>query len=356
MRGIIYIQILFLFFILGSCNQNEMIIDHEEGFWESFGLDSISVTKIVVADSFLYACAGQKGLFRRNIYSLSEWKYLGFGNATPPDIEVGWYDGVTDVDIKNNSILVSFIGYVGATLDRGIGIWKSTDNGISFVRSDSGIIKGNTFWSYANSVARSQINTSIGVAIWAHIYKTTNGGSTWYYPNQNNYYGDYYTWKYVKWHPRSANRVWIYGAAFPAFLLISSSDAGETWNQYKSEDIGSYSSCFVFDLAFDAVNQNVVYIATCPTLLKSTDGGKTWFYPFGKNIPLIRAIATHPTKENYIYFSTGTIVYLSKGFQYRALGSPNNNSINSMVVEPSSGFLYIATAQGIFRYYNKSDD
>ncbi|MDI6766409.1 MAG: hypothetical protein QME52_06260 [Bacteroidota bacterium] len=347
---------IFFSLLLVGCNQEEIIFNDEKGHWELFGLDSISVTKIVVADSFLYACAGPKGLFRKHIKSQSEWKYLGFGNAISPEIEVPWYDGVTDVDIKKNNILVSFIGYVGVTLDRGIGIWKSIDNGISFFKSDSGIVQGNTLWSYANSVARSDINQMVGVAVWGRIYKTTNDGVTWYCPDPNSYYGDYNTWKYIKWHPRRADRLWLYGASHPSFLLASSSDAGETWNKFKSEDIGIPHSCFVFDMAFDAVHPNVVYVATCPTLLKSTDNGKTWFYPFGKDMPLIRTIATHPTKENYIYFSTGTIVYFSNGFKYKSIGSPNNKSINSMVVDPSSDLLYIATDQGIFRYYKKSCD
>src|SRR5467141_147290 len=338
-----------------GCEKPLMIGHQGASQWEGIGLDTVRVTRLVLSAPYLYACAGPRGLYRRNIRAAGAWEYLGSPGLPPSDVQVGLYDGVTDVSVIGSDILVSFEGFLGATSDHGVGLWRSTDAGHTFARSDSGIIAGLVSFSYASSVVRSPFDPAIGIAIWGSIYRTTTGGTSWYYPQPQYEFGSYEPWFHsVRWQSTGHDRVWIYGVAYGgASLLAVSTDAGQTWKRYSLAQLGLEENCVIFDIGFDGTDPGVVYLATCPHLIKSTDDGETWFSTQRPEEPVYRTLATHPRIHDLVYLSPGSTVFRSTDGArtvFCSLGSPNGTMIRSMIVDGAVGDLYVAASTGVFRF------
>lgn len=346
LKGLSFIILLLILLVVSCNNENSLIINNERG-WQSFGLDSIAVDCLVFEDPYLYACAGKKGLWRRNVRITATWEYLGFADTTSGDD----YDvGVTEVDVKGNDILVLFspgeeLEYFDTAL---VGIWRSNDNGKTFIRSDSGIVDDYDNPShFVLSIGRSYIDPMIGLATRGTHFVTSDGGDTWYPVDDIGYLGP--GPEEQKWHPRKLKEVWVYGSGTNMWDFIERSKDGGITNvslgKWPDEVGGGFS-----DIGFDAVDTNVAYIAT-RTLLKTEDDGKNWFYPMSARSISFSRIVTHPLVSNLLYLASENIYRSTDGGEsIVSIGRPGDIEVRDMVINSVSNILYIATNKGITKY------
>jgi len=153
-------------------------------------------------------------------------------------------------------------------------------------------------------------------------------------------------------HPQVPGRILVGNTASPPAsapwlgdatgMVYASDDYGQTWAHLGP----SQPISIVLDIAYDAVDPNLVYMATEGSgLWKSTDGGTTWnVTSFGGNNRL-HEIATHPTLSGHLIIAgnddvNGTGLFLSQdaGESWTFLG---NNVQGPVVYVPTfSPILY----------------
>jgi hypothetical protein len=342
-----------LLLCVGGCDHPVLIVEKEKSI-ERFGLDSLAISKIALDGSYLFACAGTQGLWRRSITPLSAWESLGF---TDPGQASGNKVGLSDVDAKGKDILVLYsIGDADTVNDSIAGIWRSTDFGNSFRRAESGIIDENGVASshYILSIERSPGDPSIGLASsFEQAFRTTDGGSSWApikLIGVPGLQGD------IRWDPHRPLDVWIYGetGAFSNFIAHFT-QAGLHWmptNYFPPEIYYGPSEAFPFqELVFDAGDTNTLYLVN-RTLLKSTDGGRSWTFPMTSRAPYFYVLAPHPSLEHVLFLSSGALIYESTdgGLSVASVGTVPGGVVTSMAGDPASNVLYISTSRGVCKY------
>lgn len=335
-----------------SCNE-EAMVDHGAGSrWKGIGLDNFAVSKVVLAEPYLYACTGPKGLYRKNIRSSTSWEYLGLADTS---LAI-YYQGVTDVDVKDSDIIVSFVGDYSNSAT--IGAWRSTDNGVSFFRSDYGIADPNFPFSYVTNVSRSPDNQSIGLAIHGGIFRTTNSGADWYAScSQEQACGRIYRppgpFERLTWNSARHGEVWAYGYnPVVGSFMLRSSDAGISWQDLYSILGDTIASTIPSDLSFGIQDSGTIYVCLEPSLLKSTDNGVTWSFPLTRGGLYFSHLAVHPSIPNRLFLTDGRIVSSSKdgGHSITRLEDQINVAITSITVDGRGDALYAATLHGVYRY------
>ena len=108
----------------------------ENGQWESLGFEDKLALRLVLAEPYLYVCAGSDGLWRRNVrQSGANWENLGLA-----DTSLGKYinRGVRDVLIHRDNpdwILVAYQPHQATDH----GVYRSLDGATSWAPADSGM-------------------------------------------------------------------------------------------------------------------------------------------------------------------------------------------------------------------------
>ena len=216
---------------------------------------------------------------------------------------------------KNNQII--FLGAAGG------GIWKSSDGGASFVPVFDKHIQSigtitfdpnnpdNVIWA-----GTGETWTRNSVSVGDGIYKSTDGGLNW--TNMGLPKSDRISSIIVD--HRDSNNIWVgvLGALWGDSEergIYNSKDGGKTWN--KIHYIDKKTGCS--DLVIDPTNPNIMYASfwefrrtgwsfnsggNFSSLLKTTDGGKTWNkihngFPAGQLGRI--AIAVAPSNANILY-------------------------------------------------------
>jgi len=142
------------------------------------------------------------------------------------------------------------------------------------------------------------------------IYKTTNGGNSWYPVFDEN---PYLAIGAIAFDPNNSNIIYAgtgdpYISSFP-FVgdgIYKSTDAGETWTQ-----MGLAEASIISRIEVDPLNNNIIYAATMGLpfartpdrgLYKSTDGGITWTHIlFISNDSGIADMLINPTNPQILY-------------------------------------------------------
>ena len=180
-----------------------------------------------------------------------EWKLLGLADSSglePPR----W--GVSDVDIFNDTLLVAIYNYrKGGPLNER-GVWRSVDNGVTWIPSDSGMRSPDWMRSSMWSIKRSPDKANILVTSYP-LYKSEDGGKIWQlkFPDRTGSFPFVYR---IKWNPYKPGEVWVFGSG-GVFnpTLFKSKDYGETW-EFIGLNLGGDTP--IYDIEFDnVVNENV---------------------------------------------------------------------------------------------------
>lgn len=145
--------------------------------------------------------------------------------------------------------------------------------------------------------------------------------------------------------------------------LLRSVDGGFNWSVAKR-----FKCCVLADMYNDAVNSNIIYVATRETgLIRTKDGGVTWeriidpIDRFSKAIEY-RSMLPHAAKEGVLYWvSTYGIIKTEDAGdtwdRYKLVTSPGSVSIYGFAVNPQNdNELYYATFNNNRSTFYRSND
>jgi photosystem II stability/assembly factor-like uncharacterized protein len=210
---------------------------------------------------------------------------------------------------------------------------------------------------YAHSLAIHPINPDIlFLGTDSDLYKSTDGGLTWY---ESNTYGSNGMPRFSKiWavaiDPVNPDVVYA-GTAFKG--LYKSMDGGLTWSKVFP---GEESKSRITSIAINPLNPQIVYIAVTngsqyQGVYKSTDGGATWQ---AKNNGLyelsVGPIVMDPNNPDVLYLG-GTVSYplyksTDGGETWVLLNPVDGYAIESIAVNPSnSSIVYAASVHDVYK-------
>ena len=107
--------------------------------------------------------------------------------------------------------------------------------------------------------------------------------------------------------------------------ILKTEDGGKTW--FKSLDWTYQNFTGIQDIAFHPNNKSIVFAATSEGLLKSEDSGNSWSTIH--NLPMAVDIAINPKNTSIIYVTHGSLFHQSFSGVYRSLDGGHNFEILS---------------------------
>ncbi|MDI6804821.1 MAG: hypothetical protein QME58_13455 [Bacteroidota bacterium] len=348
------ILVLFTLTIFTSCKKDGPV-DPSLGVWRSLGLEGKLVPNLVFIENYLYATAGRDGLYRINRSTTNaHWEYIGLADTS---IERSLESGVTDVVSMPGNLLAS---YVAGYQYKKHGVYRTSDNGSSWLPSDSGMI---TTLGYptASQVLRlevSQTDPSIiiaGTSV-SLVYKSSDGGVSWQKitgtigASAFNYA--------IRLNPLKPYEIWIGGETgrFAPFLHHST-DIGATWNSLRfPPNIGPYTyDNAVYDIAVDQRNDSVLYFGMVGAIVKTKDKAQTFQRVLGWEDGIYRnwRLAINPNNPDEI-FATGFYLYrTTDGGQTWLKIKPPYFEIYALAVDWQKRLLFVSVSSpenGIYKY------
>ncbi len=238
------------------------------------------------------------------------------------DSGISWkktLDGIaTDIsiDTSNPDNLLAAIGDPNGTSLNGV---YSTNNGgnswqlISLLPSGNAVGRIEIARSLAagNEVFVSVANAFTGTLL--NVYKTINGGESWKIIKTPDYCRPqcFYN-NFIAVHPKDPKLVFLGGVP-----LLRSTDGGETYSNISiSQDLGPGLHADQHDIAFDPNDSDTIYIANDGGVSRSRDLGDHW-RPLNQGLATLQfqSIASHPTDKEIAIGGTqdnGTLLYQGK--------------------------------------------
>lgn len=326
--------------------------------WESLGLEGKLVPELVLANNYLYACAGQDGLFRLDLQKGGiQWEYLGFADSMVPR-ELPY--GVTSVyiDETTNFIIVG----IATPSTSGTGLFRSEDNGLTWVPSDSGIQTQQYPWStQVQSINGTSSRDSVLLAgMSATIYRSTDRGLSWTLVEGNPDAGGLGI-NTIEINPLNTNEIWAGGETGRfAPIAMRSTNRGETWELiYPLPPLGPYGvDNAVYDIVIDPINEGTVYLGMLGLIMKTSDNGQTWQKVLSWEDGIYRNwrlnINPEDTKE---LFATGSRLYWTvNGAQswQRTLPPDGREAIYALAIDWEKNIVYAGASSpdnGIYKLF-----
>jgi hypothetical protein len=294
--------------LITNCQDNDSI-DNDLHKWQSLGFEGKLVPELVLSDNYLYACAGKDGLFRIKLNGLIKWEYLGFADSTLFR-ELPY--GVTSLFIEGSTKTI-FLG-IGSHKTSGTGLFRSEDNGETWMSSDSGI----STEQYPRSTDISSINGSsskedrILVGLTTTVYLSIDGGLSWNLVWGNRDAGGLGI-NAIRFNSAAPNNIWAGGETGRfAPIALRSTNSGETWELiYPLPPLGPYGvDNAVYDIAVDPAINGTIYLGMLGLIMKTTDAGKTWHRVLGWEDTIHRnwRLAINPNNSQEL-LATGSRLY-----------------------------------------------
>ena len=323
-----------------------------DGQWEDLGFKAKFALRLVLAEPYLYVCAGSDGLWKRDVRRMSEWQYLGLR-----DTSLGKYTnvGALDMDVRGEDILVAYNGSAPHVDPKStVAIWRSTNEGLNWFRSDSGIVETipdpRNEYNVINSLQRSPHRQDIVLAkIGPATYRSINNGHIWHLVQGRRDAAA--NSDFVRFNPYHTGEVWFYGeTSMFAPYMFRSTDYGETFGgSVNFNALGFPSDGAVDDIAFDSGNPNIVYAATSYGVIKTTDGGYTW-HTNALRVPdngFVFRMAHHPSIGGVLYLAGSRRVYVTRdaGARVQLMGELGRGFITSLVLDIQGNQLFVGTTE-----------
>ena len=326
------------------------------GVWKPLGLGGKLVSELVLYKNFLYACAGRDGLYRLNLCSEnSQWEYLGLADTS---IERTLESGVTDVLSVSGHLLVSYVdGYQHSKQ----GVYRSTDNGLTWLPSDSGMITTPEYPmpSQVLDLEVSPVDSRIilaGTSV-SLVYLSSNGGLLW--QQITGTVGASAFNHIIRFNSSRANEVWVGGETgrFAPYLLHSM-DLGLNWRNISfPPNIGPYTyDNAVYDIAIDPTNDSILYFGMLGVITKTTDKGETFQRILGWKDGIYRywRLAINPSNPQEL-LATGFYLYRTTdgGKSWQRITPPDNrNELYALAVDWQQRVLFVSAfspGNGIYK-------
>jgi hypothetical protein len=126
--------------------------------------------------------------------------------------------------------------------------------------------------------------------------------------------------------------------------MHKTTDGGSSWTNYSSGIVG-----YVYDIAVDSINPDIIYAITPAGAYKTTDGGTNWTDTGTMNG---KAVIINPHDNNIVYAGTGTGVYKSTsgGGGWIAMNDGLDNT-DVTCLDVSANYLYASTdGAGVYKW------
>jgi photosystem II stability/assembly factor-like uncharacterized protein len=289
---------------------------------------------------------------------------------------------------SSSEVYTTHPNHFNAGLHEGEGLYKSTDGGINWFRSDDGIDEA--------KLAQMGTHPLLPFYLWAD---GESGRGAFFTPDA----GD--SWLFAPNHASHYPMVFAFSRSFPTVIyltswmndgeLMVSTDGGYNWPDLtpqvaagiseKTKSLGLYDEekrrwLHLHGLAIAETDPNIIYVGSVHDtvypdvdfnlkgshIFKSTDGGKTFFemsdgYPIETRTS-INAIVVHPTDLNIVYAMTSlheseTAIGIYKTVDGAKTWSSANNGLdpytNDLQIDPTEpDTLYAASESGIYKTTN----
>lgn len=316
------------------------------GFEDKFAL------RLAISEPYLYVCAGSDGVWRRNIRQTEAgWQYLGLRDTT-----LGRYAnvGAVDLDVLGDDILVAYNGSAAhVPPESTISVWRSTNAGANWSRSDSGIPETINFTLEGNiltSLQRSPHQAHIIIGdMEAASYRSTDSGYHWSLLSGRR--GVIAGAGHVRWHPFRPGEVWFFGTSglFSPYCGARQDYGLSPKVGVNFDSLGFPSDGAVNDIAFDARNADIIYAATSYGVIKTTNGGYAW-QRNTLTLPdngFVFRMAYHPSLAGVLYFAGGRRIYVARnGAIVQLFVEIPRGFITSLIWDGQGNQLFIGTTAG----------
>jgi hypothetical protein len=285
---------------------------------------------------------------------MSEWEYLGLADTT-----LGNYSnvGAIDLDVKSGDILIAYNSAVRQADPRNsVGIWRMTNQGKNWIRSDSGIpqsISDPFEYNVINSVHRAPQNPAVAFAVCGiAVYYSSNSGFNWQLVSGRR--GLLVNQDHLRWHPYRPGEVWFFGetSTFAPYLYAYKDYGMSVKIQVDLNALGWPSDGKMEDVAFDSGDPNVIYVASNRGIMVSRDGGYTWHMgqvtiPDGGSVVAIRE---NERKPGTLFFGGGNRVYrtFDGGMTVNLLSELPVDWISTICHDARFDRLFVGTDKGVF--------
>jgi len=255
-----------------------------------------------------------KGLSKTSAVNALDWQERGPGNVAGRTRGILVYPGDPDYDTW-------FVGSVGG------GVWKTTDAGQTWMHLTAdlpNLATSTLAWSAANPsiiyVGTGEGFGNVDQIDGSGIWKSTDAGMTWTQLTSTSTNPDFENVMRMAVDPADPDIIvaavapgFNYLGVVPSSGIYRSTDGGTSWT--KTYDAGANN---VEDLRANPLNFNTQYATvSATTVIKSVDGGQTWFESANGIGPVGRMELTiAPSDTNRIYISAqggaiGSILYSS---------------------------------------------
>jgi len=134
------------------------------------------------------------------------------------------------------------------------------------------------------------------------VSKSTDAGLTWHRDTLLTS-ADYMYGYSLAIHP--ANQNLVYAGGYNS-LFYKSTDAGSTWALLNS---GLTNAYYLYDIAPNPINTNIIYLASSNGVFKTTNAGTTWAVT--SLTGTVNDILVHPTGPDTVYAGTNAGFYKS---------------------------------------------
>lgn len=207
-----------------------------------------------------------------------------------------------------------------------------------------------------NAIAFHPMNSDIIYAGSAGggLWKTTNGGQSW--SPKTDFIGSIGISKIVV-HPTNPDIVYIAtgdGDASDSYTtgVMKSEDGGDTWSS-TGLDWSTSSFRLIREMVMDPNDSNILMIASNIGLIRTTNGGETWFQ---EQIGNFYDVEINPDPNNNIFYAA------TKNAVYRSTDSGNNwttvqaiegsNRLAIATSEDNSNYVYVVSSKAVGSGYN----
>ena len=270
--------------------------------------------------------------------------------------------------------------------DNPSGVNKSYDAGTTWTQRNSGITTRTGASLDGTPIFSLTIDPNNPNIVWAGtqnakgIYKSTDGGETWIKKDKGVVEGNEISFRNFGIHPYNSNIVFAGGEIMTGILgkefdktkgkIYKTEDGGENWRCVWSGDN------LVRFVLFDPTNPNIMYASTGifdreayndvgVGILKSTDGGATWFQinngiPDSEGNRFAGFLEMHPTNPQILFAASGNNAKGKGGIFRTVNGGESWEKVLSeegvfTVVTISSSNPKVAYAGTQFAFYRSED-
>jgi hypothetical protein len=324
------------------------------GELQLIGFQDKYAIKLAWEEPYLYVCACDDGLWRRNLQQMTQWEYLGLADSS-----LGHFTNVGVLDVAVNGSMDIVVAYnmavEGVDPDSSVAVWRSSDFGTTWQHSDAGIPESRLYpgeYSAVNALQQAPEDPNLIIAVYGPaIYRSTDRGMNWAFSGAK---GIFVNTDNIRWDPFRTDEVWTYGetSLFTGYLH-KSTDAGITFGATPDFiSLGIPSGYEVSSLAFDVADETRVFVATPYAVIRSTDHGESWQIAYGviPNNGYASCIVEDPRRPHTLFLAGGGYVYYSSDGAVSAdiIAELPQGHIYSLLLDQKNAKLIIGTNEGIF--------